>query len=79
MRSERGCQLSSMVCTRMKTLSQISPRRAGPCSFYKMELNTKVNGTSKLITVMEGATRFGQMEASTRATGKTTRLTAEEG
>ena len=70
MRSERGCQLSSMGCTRMKTLSQISPRRAGPCSFYKMELNTKVNGTSKLITVMEEATRFGQMEASMRDSGK---------
>ena len=68
-----------MVCTRMKTLNQISPRRAGPCSSYRMVLNTKVSGTSKQITVMEGATRFGQMEASTRATGKMTRPMAEEG
>ena len=79
MRLERGCQLSSMVCTRMKTLNQISPRRVGPCSSYRMVLNTKVNGTSKQITVTEGATRFGQMEASTKVTGKMTRPMAEEG
>lgn len=79
MRLGRGCQLLSMVFTRMKTLSQISPKRAGPCSFYRMALNTKVNGTSKQITVMEEDTRFGQMEVFMRATGKTTRPTVEEG
>jgi len=68
---------SSMVCIKMKILSQISIRKIDLCLFCKMEHNTKVSGTLKQINVMEEDIRFGPMAASMKDTGKRIRPMAE--
>ena len=45
--------------------------------FFKMELNTKENGTNKLTNVMERDIKSGVTVASTKDIGLTTRPTEE--
>lgn len=61
---------SSTDYTKKKILNQILTKNQDQCSFYKMVLNTKVNGTLRLTNVMEEAIRYGQTAASTRDIGR---------
>lgn len=63
----------------MKILSQILPKRADQCLFFKMALSTRGNGIKKLISVMVEVIKFGQTVAFMKGIGKMTKLMAEEG
>ena len=77
MQFEKGFQLLSMVCTKMKTLSLISTKNKDLCLFCKTVLNTRVSGAKAVINVMEEAIKFGQMEVFMKAIGKMIKPMAE--